>query len=136
MPRRIIGWVALPVICVLIVLGCSRTPEAQKARHLERGDKYVARKQYREAILEYRNVLRLDPANTRASKELGLAHYHLGEMAQAYRNLLRAEELAPDDLDVRVKLATIYFFGGKPDEARREVNLVLEKDPKNLDALT
>ena len=45
-----------------------------------------------------------DPANARAIKQLGLAHYHLGEMAQAFRYLLKTQELTPDDLDVRLKL--------------------------------
>jgi hypothetical protein len=42
------AWVILLVVG-LLVASCARSPEAQKARHLERGDKYVAREQYREA---------------------------------------------------------------------------------------
>ena len=57
------AWTILLAVGLVVVVGCSRSPEAQKARYLERGDKYAAREQYREAILEYRNVLRLEPAN-------------------------------------------------------------------------
>src|SRR6266478_9071370 len=133
MSRRNCGWTILLVVGLLVVAGCSRSPEARKARYLERGDKYAAQEQYQEAILEYRNVLRIDPANERAIRQLGLAHYQLGELGQAFRYLLKAEELAPDAPDVRVKLGTIYFLGGRPDDARREVSFVLEKEPKNLD---
>src|SRR6266481_9006629 len=87
----------LLVVGLLVVAGCSRSPEARKARHLERGDKYAAQEQYQEAILEYRNVLRIDPANERAIRQLGLAHYQLGELGQAFRYLLKAEEQAPDN---------------------------------------
>ena len=135
MSRRTRGWALLLVVVLLVVAGCSRSPEAQKARHLERGDKYAAQEQYREAILEYRNVLRFDPANERAIRQLGVSYYQLGELAQAFRYLLKAEELAPDAPDVRLKLGTIYLLGGKADEARREVTFVLEKEPKNLDGL-
>src|SRR5215470_6145342 len=93
MSRMTRGWVGLLIIGLLVVAGCSRSPEAQKARHLERGDKYVAREQLREAILEYQNVLRIDPTNARATRQLGLAHYRLGELAQAFRYLLKAQEL-------------------------------------------
>ena len=95
MSRTTRGWSMLLVVGLLVVAGCSRSPEAQKARYLERGDKYAAREQYREAIIEYRNVLRLDPANARATRQLGLLHYQLGESAQAFRYLLKAEELDP-----------------------------------------
>src|SRR5215469_12748012 len=129
------GLAALLIMGLLLAAGCSRSPEAQKARHLERGDKYSAREQYREAILEYRNVLRLDPANARAIRQLGIAYYELGELSQAFPYLLKTEMSAPDALDVRLKLGTIYLLGGKRDEAKREAAFVLEKDPKSLDGL-
>jgi len=112
MARITFGWAALLLVGLVLVAGCSRSPEAQKARHLERGDKFIEREQYREAILEYRNVLKFDPANARAIKQLGLAHYHLGEMAQAFRYLLKTQEFTPDDLDIRLKLGGIYYLGG------------------------
>src|SRR5882672_7092409 len=135
MSGRVHGCITLLILTLLVVAGCSRSPEAEKARHLERGDKYAAQEQYQEAILEYRNVLRIDPANERAIKQLGLAHYQLGELGQAFRYLLKAEELAPDAPDVRAKLARIYYLGGNADEARRELTFVLEKEPKNLEGL-
>src|SRR5437773_11436405 len=98
------GWAGLLIVALLLISGCARSPEAQNARHLERGDMYAARAQYHEAILEYRNVLRYDPANIRAIKQIGLAHYQLGEVAQAFPYLLKAQGLTPDDVDVRLKL--------------------------------
>src|SRR5215472_13383250 len=130
------GLAALLIMGLLLAAGWSRSPEAQKARHLERGDKYAAREQYREAILEYGNVLRYEANNARAIRQLGLAHYHLGEFGYAYRYLLKAQELTPNDLDVRLKLGTIYLLGGKVEEARQEANFVLEREPKNLEGLT
>src|SRR5215510_195603 len=135
MPRHLRAGAILLAVGLLVVAGCSRSPEAQKARYLERGDKYAAREQYREAILEYRNVLRLDPANARATRQLGLLHNQLGDFAQAFRFLLKAQELTPDDREVRLKLGRIYLLGGKPDEARQEAAAVLTKEPHNVDAL-
>src|SRR6266508_3942381 len=135
MSRTTRAWAGLLIMALLVVAGCSRSPEAQKARHLERGDKFAAREQYKEAILEYRNVLRLDRANARATRQLGLAHYHLGEMEQAYPYLLKAQELAPNDLDLRLKLGSIYLLGGNSEGARQQANFVLEREPNNLDAL-
>ena len=128
-------WAALFLIGVVVLAGCFRSPEAKKARYLERGDRYAAQQKYREAILDYQNVLRLDPAHARALKQLGLAHFELGELAQGFRFLLKAQEISPDDPEVRLKLGVIYMFGGKNEEAREQALYVLGKDPKNLDAL-
>src|SRR2546428_13650516 len=97
MSRTARGWAGLLIMGLLVAAGCSRSPEAQKARYLERGDKYAAREQYREAILEYRNVLKYDSSNARAIRQLGLAHYQLGELGQAYQYLLKAQQLTSDD---------------------------------------
>ena len=135
MCRRSRGWTMLLALALVLAAGCSRSPEAQKAHYLERGDKYAAKEQYREAVLEYRNVLRLDPANPRAMRQLGIAHYQLGEPGQAIRYLLKAQELTPDDIQVRVKLGGLYLLAGKRNEAREEVAFVLGKEPTNLDGL-
>ncbi len=100
--------------------GCARSPEAKKARYLDHGDHYYRKEQYREAILEYRNALRIDPANARAIEQLGLAHYQLGELGQSLRFLLKARELAPDHAEVRLKLGTcISSAAGRRRRARK-----------------
>ena len=128
---------AFAMLAVLMALsaGCSRSPEAKKARYLERGDRYFKQEQYREAIIEYRNALRIEGTNGQAIRQLGLAHYQLGQLAQSFRYLLRAHELEPDNTQLAVKLAGIYLVAGKPEDARAATARILEKEPKNLDAL-
>src|SRR5690242_13138635 len=126
----------VPLMLLLTLIGgCSRSPEAKKARYLERGDRYFQRHQYREAVLEYRNALRIDANNAQAIRQLALAHYQLGEVAQAFRYLLRAQELEPDNTEIPLKLATVYLLAGKAEDARQQADRILQKDPKNLDAL-
>jgi tetratricopeptide (TPR) repeat protein len=125
-------------VCLMIALvlaGCARTPEAKKARHLERGNRYFKQEQYREAILEYRNALRIEQKNPVATRQLGLAYYQLGQVGMAFRFLTAAQELEPDHTDVRLKLATIYVLGGRPDDATTQVEEILKREPQNLDAL-
>ena len=87
---RRVAWVSIVLLLVSLVsaAGCARSPEAKKARHLERGDKYFARGHYREAVIEYWNVLRFERNNPHAIRQLGLAHYEVGQPAQAFRYLL------------------------------------------------
>src|SRR5437867_11885521 len=120
------AWVLL-LVGVTLVAGCARSPEAKKARYLERGDKYFSKAQYREALIEYANVLQLDQANARAIRQLALAHYQLGQMGQAFPCLKKSHELDPRDTDVRVKLGRLYFVARQPAEARQTVAVVLGK---------
>ena len=62
--------VLIAALCVSA--GCARSPEAKKARHLQRGDKYAQKEQYRDAIFEYRHVLRYEKANPQAIRQIGL----------------------------------------------------------------
>lgn len=130
---RTLGLVLL--IGIFAIAGCTRSPEAKKARHLDRGDKYFARAQYQEAAIEYANVLRIDAKNTRAIQQLALAHFELGQLGLAFPHLVRLKELEPDNLENRLRLGTLYLAVARPQEARNEAEFILKKDPKNLDAL-
>src|SRR5262245_51613837 len=129
------AWIAVLLAALLIVTGCSQSVEAKKTRYLEQGDKYFAKGQFREAIVEYANVIQIDPKNARAYRQTALARYELGEFAQAFPYLLKYLELDPDDQDARLKLATIYLAGRNSAKAREQVEIVLAKDPKNFEAL-
>jgi len=53
-------WVILFAVLLPIAISCSGSPEAKKAKHLERGDSYFAEQKFKEAIIEYKNVIQLD----------------------------------------------------------------------------
>jgi tetratricopeptide (TPR) repeat protein len=125
----------LVVMALTAVLGCARSPEAKKARHLDRGDKYYAKEQYDSAVIEYSNVLRLDMKHSHAAQRLALSHFHLGQLAQSFPWLLESKQLNPNSVEIRLKLGAIYLLGRKPGDARQEASWVLEREPKNLEAL-
>jgi tetratricopeptide (TPR) repeat protein len=113
-------------------VACTDTPE----KHIERGDKYRAEGKQREAIIEYLNAIKLDQANRPATLRLGPMLFDAGQIGPAFRYLQKGVEFEPDNVDLRVKLATIYYYGGGAEQAREEASAVLDHDPKNLDALT
>ena len=125
----------LIMLLVFAIPACAWSPEAKKTRYLKRGNDYYSQEKYKEAVIEYKNVLRIDPKNIQAVEHLGYSYFALGEIEQAYRFLSKAKELDPKTLEVRLKLGTIYLLGRKPAEAHDEAQYVLDNDPKNLDAL-
>ena len=117
-----------------MIIGCT-SAEQKKNMYLEKGDKFYAEKQYNEAIIEYRNVLRIDANNVDATRKLALSYYSVEDFGNALQALLTVRHATPDDLDIRLKAARCYFHFGKLKEGREELNFVLETEPQRLDAL-
>jgi tetratricopeptide (TPR) repeat protein len=113
-------------------VACTDTPE----KHIERGDKYRAEGKQREAIIEYLNAIKLDADNRPATLRLGPMLFDAGQVGPAFRYLQKGVEFEPDNVELRVRLATIYYYGGGTEQAREEASAVLDRDAKNLDALT
>ena len=59
---------------LLIAHGCKGDPQAKKAAHLQKGEAYVAQEKYTEAIIEFRNAIKLDPKDAQAYYKLAQAY--------------------------------------------------------------
>ena len=129
--RLLTGWMALLIFSG--TGGCSG--EARKTSHLERANRHYDQQQFEQARLEYINVLQLDPKHPQALHRLGVILYDGGQIPQAFAVLRQAQEVAPDNIDVRIKLARIYMSGGQMNEARLQAIAVLDKQPANEPAL-
>ena len=114
--------------------GCSR--QARKNRCLQRANRYFQAGDYEKAQIEYMNVVRFDAHDTVAVTRLGLISYEQGRLAAAYAMLRKAEQLQPDNLDVRLKLGMTYFNLTGLKEARQEAIYILQKQPTNDEALS
>src|SRR5205085_2743487 len=77
----------------------------------------------------------IESANARAVRQLGITHFELSEMGQAFDYLRKARELEPNDLEVRTKLGTIFLLARHAKPAQDEAAFVLEREPSNFDAL-
>src|ERR1043166_9985465 len=126
-----------PLLCLLLILfsltGC--TKKSKKPLHLSRADSYFKKGQNEKARIEYLNVLRLDPTNAIAIRQIGEIYYNQGEIRPAFTYLNKSKELLPQDLEVRRLLSRIYLSAGQKAEARAEANAILEKSPDNDDAI-
>lgn len=129
----------LPVL--LLAAGCSRDPEKVKKAYLDRGNEYFKNGKYKEASIMYRSALKKDMRYGEAYYRLGLADLRLGRWGDAIRNLRRAVELQPDNMDATTNLANIYLQiylmdPKKPKEALKELEQIagplLKKDPKSF----
>jgi tetratricopeptide (TPR) repeat protein len=123
--------IAVVALFATLITGCSA--KARMARHQQYADKYFAAGEYEKAEVEYLVALRLDSGNAHAIARLGEIYYEQGRFRRAYSFVARACELSSNDMDLHVKLGTIYLIARQPKEARREAELVLDKWPTNAD---
>jgi tetratricopeptide (TPR) repeat protein len=118
---------------VVGALGCSGNSEA--AQQLARADTLArVEKKYPEAIATANQVLARDARDAKANRLAGYAYLELGEFAQAYDRLLRAQARTPDDPQVLEDLARLYVVVGKDQDAHDLAVAALARDSTNLTA--
>jgi tetratricopeptide (TPR) repeat protein len=124
----------LAALLALAVTACADSVKTG-AEHADRGDAYLAKKQYSEAILEYLNALKADPALGRAHLNLARAYAKTENYEEAYVEYMRAADLFLDDLDVQVEAGNILLLGRMFNDAKERARRIVEKDPKHVAGL-
>ncbi len=127
-------WLSVLMIVGFLVLGCSN-PEKKKAAHYEKGMQYVEKEDWRAAIIEFQNAVKIDPKYAEVRYQLGLAYLEDGQIAKAVRELVITADLNPDNLDAQLKIGRMLLLAAKIDESRERALLVLDKNPENVEAL-
>ena len=121
------------LLCSLLLTGCMG--EKNKEEHYQKAMSYLQEQKDKEAIIELRNAIQIDPKYAQARYQLGLLHLKSGDARQAFEELQRTATLDPTNLDARIKTAEFYLLGRKKDEARNGIEQVLVQAPDNKDAL-
>lgn len=130
--RRIVGsFVAL--LLAVSVAACSKDPQVRKQEHFSRGQAYIAEKKYNEAIIELRNAVQIDGNFGEARYQLAEAYAQIGDVANAFREYVRAADLLPD-AKVQLKAGALLLVGGHHEDAKARAERVLAADPTNVDA--
>lgn len=97
------------LIAFSLLVGCNRDPNVAKRRYVENGNKYFDRGKYKEALIMYRNALKRDLKFGEAYYRAALAELKLERYVDAARDLQRAVELQPENLDAHVRLTNLYL---------------------------
>lgn len=127
---RLLG---LAVAGAFALFGCS--PEAQEDKMAERAESYFEAEEFDKARIEYLNLLRENPSDERAIRQMGLIWMKHGAPMRAIQFLFRASEQAPDDLEVRQELASAFVALQDIASARKEALAVLDQSPSEERAI-
>src|SRR5262245_39663763 len=105
---------------VLIVLllagaaGCGRSPQATRDRHLERGKRFLAAKEYSRAMLEFRNAAQAMPKDAEIYYQIGMTALESGDLRVAVASFRKALEIDPKHMGAQLRLAQFMTASGDP----------------------
>jgi len=112
---------------ILSLIPAARTQEA--ASHTMRADIFVARKQFEDAVIEYKRSIAIDKYDASVLNRLGIAYHNLSKFRDAEQQYREALRLRPNHLDAMNNLAVIDYVRENFDSALRRYRKILELKP-------
>ena len=95
------------LLLLSFVAACNRDPNVAKKKYVENGNRYYDKGKYKEALIMYRNALKRDMRYGEAYYRSALAEMKMGRWGGAARDLQRAVELQPENLDAHTRLGNL-----------------------------
>ncbi|HEY5658094.1 MAG TPA: tetratricopeptide repeat protein [Myxococcota bacterium] len=126
---RIIG--STFALCVLVAC---QSGEEKLAAHLTRGDEYREAEKWEEAIIEYKNVLQIDPNSAAGHYGLSQAFLKAGKVREAFWELRETVRLDASNHEAKLQFAQLSLVAGEFEEALGRAEEVIADDPSNVTA--
>src|SRR5208283_485361 len=92
---------------LILLGGCTFDPNKRKLKYLNSGESYAKQGKYREATIQLRNAVQIDPKFAEGHYQLALAYLGLNDREAAYHEFMTAVSLNPGNSDAQVQLATL-----------------------------
>lgn len=128
----------LSFLMILLMIGGGFSCTEYRAKnHYEKGLTAIEEGKYSEAVIEFKNAVALDPNNTDALYQLGLAYLKLGGsygLQNGYKTFSNLALKSPDNITVQLKLGEILLIRNDIEAAETRADFVLAKQPKNAEA--
>jgi tetratricopeptide (TPR) repeat protein len=118
---------------LMVVSACGKT---SPAAHVKKAEEFAAKKDFTNAILEYRLALQQDPKLGDARLKLGDIYAQVSDAQNAYREYVRAADTMPENVDAQLKAGALLLLANQFAEAKSRAEAVLRLSPRNPGALT
>ena len=112
-------------IAVLALAAC-QSDEEKISDHTSRGDAYRESKDFAAAIIEYKNVLQLDPNHAQAHYALAGTYLANKQTKEGFWELRESVRLDPDNIEARVQLGQLLLLARDSEEALVQSDAIIE----------
>src|SRR5208337_2719906 len=129
---------ALMAVFLIVATGCKGNPEKAKKKYLESGLKYVDKKEYDAAVIQFKKALQADPKYAEAHYQLGVTYLRLRRGQDAFQELNTAVNLDPKNVKAHLELGNLLWAAARSNPqyykaAEEQARKVIEIDPNNAD---
>jgi tetratricopeptide (TPR) repeat protein len=125
----------LAALATVTLLAYAQTDPDLLISHFRKGQQAAAQKHYEQAIVEFREALKIDVNSSEARANLGLMYYLSGQYDAAIIELTRVSQSSSGMLPPQLFLGISYLKTGRPERALGPLERAVEIDPGNPDAL-
>ncbi|MCW5960761.1 MAG: tetratricopeptide repeat protein [Pyrinomonadaceae bacterium] len=124
---------------VILILGfgtfISSCSSQAKENHIKRGEEFLEKRKFQEAVMEFRAAADIDEESGEARWGLARSYEHLDQFVDTVQELRKVVELLPDNLDAKVKLGNYLLVFSPPqiDETAKILEDVFKRDPNFIE---
>ena len=136
--RTLSGAFVTTALCagLLLSAGCSKSPAQIEKKDLGLGEHYLSEGKVNEAIIEFQNVLKVNPKSVKGRLGLATAYLTKGWTSEAVLEFQEVSKEDPLSLDAHLALARYGVNSGQWTAVEPEIGAVLKIDPNNVEGLT
>jgi tetratricopeptide (TPR) repeat protein len=126
-------------IAALALASCRQSPEAQGKHFLERGAQEAQKKDYANAVLDFKNAARTLRNNPEPYYQLGLISVNTGDYPSAVAYLRKAIDLDPQHRGAQLKLIELMNASQSPELLKQAAGMersLMSRSPRDPEVLT
>ncbi|MBW2714337.1 MAG: tetratricopeptide repeat protein, partial [Deltaproteobacteria bacterium] len=117
------------------LVGCG-DDSVKMSAHLNRAQEFLETEEFGKAIIEFRNVLQIDPKNEEAHYGLAKAYFGADKLPDGYWWLSETVRLDPENWQARYEYGEVSRLAGKYEEALGQAEAIIEGDSDRVEAYT
>ena len=122
------------MICCVVTIGCSKSPQEKHATYLKSAQEYVDQKKFPEASIQYRNALKIAPDDADTLVMLGENELRQARIREAFQAFAKASQADPKNMKALSNLAALFLLTKDYKQALIYADKMLKLNSKDIQA--
>jgi len=110
----------LLLFALVLSIGFTACSSQSLQTHIARGEEYLQKRKFQEAVMEFRAAAEMDKTSAEAHWGLARSFENLGQFHETVEALRQTAELNPDNLEAKTKLGNYILLAEPPQIAETE----------------